>query len=53
MFFSSNVINQNSAVVPGNRSYAITTKYDRKVIVVLNSRLGGINRNLFSNSLPK
>ena len=47
------MINQNSAVVPGNRSYAITTKYDRKVIVVLNSHLGDINGKLFINSLPK
>ena len=53
MFFHSNEINQNSAVVPGNTSYAITTKYGRKVIVVLNSHLGGINRKLFSDSLPK
>ena len=53
MFFHSNQINQSSAVVPGKRSYAITTKYGRKVIVVLNSHLGGINRKLFSNSLPK
>ena len=52
-FFHSNEINQNSAVVPGNRSYAITTKYDGKVIVVLNSHLGGINVKLFSKSLPK
>ena len=41
-FFHTNEINQNSAVVPGNRSHAITTKYGRKVIVVLNSHLGGI-----------
>ena len=40
--FHTNEINQNSAVVPGNRSHAITTKYGRKVIVVLNSHLGGI-----------
>ena len=52
-FFHSNEINQNSAVVPGNRSYAITTKYGKKVIVVLNSHLRGINRKLFSNSLLK
>ena len=42
VFFHTNEINQNSAVVPGNRSHAITTKYGRKVIVVLNSHLGGI-----------
>ena len=41
-FFHSNKINQNSAVVPGNRSHAITTKHDIKVIVVLNSHLGDI-----------
>ena len=52
-FFHSNEINQNSAVVPGNRSYAVTTKYGKKVIVVLNSHLRGINRKLFSNSLLK
>ena len=32
-FFHSNEINQNPAVVPGNRSYGSTTKYGRRVIV--------------------
>ena len=35
VFFHSDEINQNPTVVPVNRSYAITTKYGRKAIVVL------------------
>ena len=44
---------QNPTVVPGNRSYASTTKYGRKEIVFGDSHLGRIHRKLFSNSLPK
>ena len=56
-FFHSNEINQNPAVVPGNRSYASTTKCGKKVIVLRDlcvwSHLGRINKKLFSNSIPK
>ena len=53
MFLHSDEINQNPAVVPDHKSYASTNKYGRKVIVFGGSHLGGINRKLFSNSLPK
>ena len=38
-------------VVPGNRSYASTTKYGKKICVVGDSHISRIKKNLFNNSI--
>ena len=44
-FFHSDEINQNPTVVSGNRSYANTNKYGRKVIVFGDSPLDVLTEN--------
>ena len=38
-------------VVPGNRTYASTVKYGKKVLLIGDSHIRGIKRNLFDNSM--
>ena len=38
-------------VLPGNRSYASTTKYGKKICVVGDSHISRIKKNLFNNSV--
>ena len=50
-FLHTKEMNGNPIIVPGNRSYAETTKYGKKVIVFGDSHLARINRKLFNDSL--
>ena len=38
-------------IVPGNRSYASTTKYGKKVVIIGDSHISRINKKLFNDSL--
>ena len=42
---------ENMRPIPGNRSYASTTKYGQKIFVVGDSHIKIIRRNLFNNSI--
>ena len=39
--------------IPGNRTYASTTKYGQKIILVGDSHVKSIRRNLFNKSIVK
>ena len=43
-------LRKNQRVVPGNKTYASVTKYGKKIVVIGDSHLKRIKRNLFKNS---
>ena len=45
------VVTPRKNIVPGNRSYASATKYGKKVLVIGDSHLRNIKRDIFSDSL--
>ena len=50
----NNSINNNNTrpkIVPGNRSYASTTKYGKKAVVIGDSHLRRVNKKLFNDAL--
>ena len=43
-------LRKNQRVVPGKKTYASATKYDKNIVVIGDSHLKRIERNLFKNS---
>ena len=44
---------QNQKITPGKKSYASATKYGKEIMLVGDSQLRGIRRNVFNNSFDK